>query len=565
MNSGYRPEPEDQRPSRGYHGSPPEEDQDVDWATWRQGAGYSRPVPPQPEYPDPHSPELHSTELREPGPRHADPRHADPRHADPLSSERPYPEPRYPDPRYPDPLDPAAYSLPSPYGEPGVYSEPIAQGEPGVYSEPAAYRDPAGYPDPAGYGESDQHGDPAHYPESGSYGGPIVQDDHGGYPEPAAYGGAHGQPGAYSDPGIYSEPGYGPPEGYVEPSDYPEPDYPEPGDHREPAGQGESAGHGEHGGGGDLVGFWGPGNYDEPAAPGALGRYPDPDVEDLGRYPEPDVEEPGQRPDEPEDYSEFWRSGNRGLHASKSDARKAIAELPRHPSRKPEGGQRRQTGFLVAVVAVIVAASATAIVLFFAHHARPIHHPLASQQRTTSTGSPRTSSPASGPASPAPPIPLTGAYGHLGIPRQIGSVKLNPQLTQRFVGSSVRLQDANSFFIPPGDVVSGFYTASPSSTSFTASQPRLMFISAYLDGSGDASSALHEFMTTHTFYGQHSVNPGKLGGVAACGLLPQQPTPVAHCMWADANTYTDFYAWNSSPSALASAMLAVRPSIELAR
>ena len=34
-------------------------------------------------------------------------------------------------------------------------------------------------------------------------------------------------------------------------------------------------------------------------------------------------------------------------------------------------------------------------------------------------------------------------------------------------------------------------------------------------------------------------------------------------MWADKNTYADFYAWRSSPAALAKAMLAARPEIEL--
>jgi hypothetical protein len=79
------------------------------------------------------------------------------------------------------------------------------------------------------------------------------------------------------------------------------------------------------------------------------------------------------------------------------------------------------------------------------------------------------------------------------------------------------------------------------------------------------ASALHGFMNDHTFYGQRQVSAGPLGGVAACALLPQQPAPVAHCMWADRNTYTDFYAWVSSPTALARTMLAIRPHIELAR
>jgi hypothetical protein len=35
-------------------------------------------------------------------------------------------------------------------------------------------------------------------------------------------------------------------------------------------------------------------------------------------------------------------------------------------------------------------------------------------------------------------------------------------------------------------------------------------------------------------------------------------------MWADHDTYTDFYAWNSSPAALSHSMIAIRPQIEIA-
>ena len=180
-----------------------------------------------------------------------------------------------------------------------------------------------------------------------------------------------------------------------------------------------------------------------------------------------------------------------------------------------------------------------------------------------SRSTPPTSAPPSSPASTPPAPPLTEAGGHLGVPRSIGSLRLNALLTQKFVGQSVRHQDANSFFIPDSDVASGFYTTDPSVATFSAGEPRLMFLVAYLAGSGNPASDLHSFMTNHTFHGQYQISPGSMGGVAACGWLSGQSSPVAHCMWADANTYADFYSWNSKPAALAQTMIATRPQVEL--
>jgi hypothetical protein len=215
--------------------------------------------------------------------------------------------------------------------------------------------------------------------------------------------------------------------------------------------------------------------------------------------------------------------------------------------------------FLGAAVAVVVAAGITVAVLLLSHHGKPPHpaaggHPSASGHSHSAAPS----APASPPASP----PLTGASGRLGVPSTIGSLRLNPALTDKFVGAAVRRRDADSFFIPKSDVVSGFYTSDPAAATFTAKQPRIMFLAAYLAGAGNAKTALHDFMTNSTFTGQHQVSAGTRGGIAACGLLPQHPTPVAHCMWADGNSYADFYAWNSSPSALAKTMISIRPQIE---
>jgi hypothetical protein len=151
------------------------------------------------------------------------------------------------------------------------------------------------------------------------------------------------------------------------------------------------------------------------------------------------------------------------------------------------------------------------------------------------------------------------------VPPAIGPLRLNPALTDKWVGATTRHKVANSFFVRNSDVVSGFYTSDPAAAAFTARQPRVMFLAAYLAGAGNAKTAMHDFMTNKSFTGQHQVSAGPRGGVAACGLLPQQPSPVAHCMWADANSYADFYGWNSSQSALAKTMISVRPKIERSR
>jgi hypothetical protein len=92
-----------------------------------------------------------------------------------------------------------------------------------------------------------------------------------------------------------------------------------------------------------------------------------------------------------------------------------------------------------------------------------------------------------------------------------------------------------------------------------------MFLATYLDGTGNPASALHTFMLSRQFSGQRQVSAGPLGGVAACGYLGKtRGGPVPHCMWADANSYADFYGWGSSLSSLAKTMIAIRPQVELA-
>jgi hypothetical protein len=243
---------------------------------------------------------------------------------------------------------------------------------------------------------------------------------------------------------------------------------------------------------------------------------------------------------------------------------------PQPPGPAGPGGHQRPSDirpilFLAGVAAVIAIGAVVAAVLLTTHHS-PAHH--------TASGTPPAShpahSPGSRPPSPPPTTPAqagnpparTSANGRLGVPGHIGPLKLTPALTDKFVGPKVRRQFANSFFIPAHDVVSGFYTTNASATTFAANDHRLMFLAAYLHGTGNAKSALHSFMTNKTFTGQHQVGAGPRGGKAACAQLARQTTPVAHCMWVDGNSYADFYAWNTSPSELATTMRAIRPGIE---
>jgi len=224
--------------------------------------------------------------------------------------------------------------------------------------------------------------------------------------------------------------------------------------------------------------------------------------------------------------------------------------------------------FLAAAAAVIAVGVVIAALLLTSHHGPPRHSassttPATHPAHTPSTRPSLTPTPTPTSTGKPPPAPArTGANGHLGVPRHVGSLQLNPALTDKFVGPKVRRQYAKSFVIPAGDVVSGFYTTDPKATTFTANDHRLMFLTAYLHGTGDAKSALHSFMTNDTFTGQHTVDAGKPGGQAACAQLAHQANPVAHCMWADGNSYADFYAWNTSPAHLAATMRAIRPDVE---
>lgn len=495
MNSGHETGPEDPPEAPESADAPAPEDRDIDWATWRQGPGYSRPVPPDPE----------------PGPGREPEDTAGKPAAGGTDEGR---VPRQP----PDSGDPVWTSKRSPAAQRAY--QPPGSGAEGRPRRPAAPYEPGTYRTPGSHQESTGYGAP-----------PPAAHERGSYPPPG--------PQPYQASSADEPPPY----------DVPKPrPYQGGGETGSPGRYGGAGNHGASGGAGDPEAYDERSGYNEPI------DY------------RPDDADSGASRDEPGRYRPFREPEGRGSGPHASPTRPAppppLPGVPGNTSvyRSPAG--RRQLVVLGAAVAVVVAAGITAAVLLLSPHGKP-RHPTAGGHPAGS-GHSRSASP-SAPASPPPSPPLTGASGRLRVPSAIGSLRLNPALTDKFVGSAVRHRDASSFVIPKSDVVSGFYTSDPAATAFTAKQPRIMFLAAYLNGTGHAKTALHDFMTNSTFTGQHRVSAGPRGGVAACGLLPQKPTPVAHCMWADANSYADFYAWNSSQSALAKTMLSVRPRIERSR
>jgi hypothetical protein len=536
MNPG--PGPDDPQGTPGPPDTPSSDDQDLEWTAWRQGPGYSTPVPPEPE------------------PRSGSPKAG--------SHEKPPPKHPYTD-RVPNQTSGTTPERRDDFWAPRRPAE-----------APSSYRPPEVHEDQSSY--EPQRSDPERRPYAPPY---RLSDQGRSFPAPSSSPEqkAYQAPSSYEEPGTYEVPK---PRPYVSTTNFDTPSsYGGPGDAGDLKSPDDLGNHGEPGShadlGSDLGDYGDLGSRDDLSTTGEPDSYDEPGSYEGPIDYRPDDADSGPR-DEDEDFNRrFWSEGRGGgAHASPPGPSKTPAPSrtppPATPYKAPTPSRtpppppgdtsiyrspppRRQLGFLVAAAAVVVIV-AVAAVLVLTHHS-PGHHPAAS-----GGSSPKATNSASAPPASTPP-PSTGASGRLGVPGSIGALLFDQALTNKFVGPSVRQQDANSFFIPYKDVVSGFYTPSPTATKYSADEPRLMFLVVYLAGAGNAKSALHEFMTNHTFTNQQQVNPGSQGGEAACGLLPQQPTPVAHCMWADGNTYADFYAWNSSPSALAKTMITIRPQVEL--
>ena len=167
-----------------------------------------------------------------------------------------------------------------------------------------------------------------------------------------------------------------------------------------------------------------------------------------------------------------------------------------------------------------------------------------------------------GPAGPATAPPVVGGDGNVAAPERIDSLYFNPVLTRKYITNKLKNQISYDFGSFPSGVVGGFYTSNPAAKT-TSRNYQLLFDVAYLAGAGHPNVAIKSFLANRTLRSPVEIPAGAMGGRAGCSWLHVTSGTIAHCMWADKNTYADFYAWRSSPAALARAMLAARPEIEL--
>jgi hypothetical protein len=150
----------------------------------------------------------------------------------------------------------------------------------------------------------------------------------------------------------------------------------------------------------------------------------------------------------------------------------------------------------------------------------------------------------------------------VAAPARIDSLYFNPVLSRKYITNKLKNQLSYDFGSFPSGVVGGFYTQNPAAKS-PSHNYQLLFDVAYLAGAGHPGVAIKSFLDNHTLQSPVEIPAGPLGGRAGCSWVQVSSGRIAHCMWADKNTYADFYAWRTSPAALAKVMLAARPQIEL--
>jgi hypothetical protein len=226
-------------------------------------------------------------------------------------------------------------------------------------------------------------------------------------------------------------------------------------------------------------------------------------------------------------------------------------------------GQRRgMTWSLIAVgVVVAIVLGAVAGYTLTRGHGQPSRDSAAGGTQTSATpsGTGASTGPSTGPSA-GPPV--VGADGTVAAPARIGSLHFNPVLTTHYITNKLKEQLATDFGSLPSGVVGGFYTSDPAAKT-TNRNYQLLFDVAYLAGAGHPNVAIRSFLNNRTLQSPVEIPAGSMGGKAGCSWLQVKSGRIAHCMWVDTNTYADFYAWQSSPAALAKTMLAARPQIEL--
>ncbi len=240
--------------------------------------------------------------------------------------------------------------------------------------------------------------------------------------------------------------------------------------------------------------------------------------------------------DDLESFEDFWRDdedeeytglfGDRQAEFDRADARQAAAgrqtSAKRRTGRRRGGSNDHRLWLGLGGVVIVAAAAITGIIKFeFPSHSGPAHIM----------------------ATPA----KIGTYARtVDLERQVGLSQLRADVIKTSSGQA-------------SGVVSAVYESGNSAAGNTAQI--IMFIGGHL-ANADPAASITSF--TQEFPGAHVVSAGSLGGKAVC---VQEGTTVSNsrslCAWFDNDSFGEIVSPTMNATALAKAMVTVRPSVEL--
>jgi hypothetical protein len=152
----------------------------------------------------------------------------------------------------------------------------------------------------------------------------------------------------------------------------------------------------------------------------------------------------------------------------------------------------------------------------------------------------------SGPSGPAHTI---------ATPGRIGSYVLSSDMAKQINVGRMKAEIIKLSAGQASDVVSAVYVSGNSAAGNT--EQIVMFFGGHLanaDPAGSIAGFLH-------FAGAAEVNPGSLGGRAAC--VEKAPgTSVALCVWFDNDSFGEIWSPTMKAAALANEMSTMRPAVE---
>ncbi len=151
----------------------------------------------------------------------------------------------------------------------------------------------------------------------------------------------------------------------------------------------------------------------------------------------------------------------------------------------------------------------------------------------------------------------SGPVHTMGIPASIGTYARTVGLEKTTDLAALRAEVIRMSSGQATGVVSAVYKSGNSAAGNT--EQIIMFIGGHL-ANADPAASIASF--TQKFPGAHVVSAGSLGGEAACVQEGSGSNAVAMCAWFDNDSFGEVVSPTMNATALANAMLTVRPSVE---